>query len=183
MKRKDIVTGILVLLLIASISGFLLAQTFRVAKPRIQKQMKIEEEKLNREIFPEGNDFRADNFKGIKCTSVYDGQDAFIGRIFNLTAPGYGGNILVKAGIDSESRITGIRILEHKETPGLGSRITEASFLDQFRNRDSSTLFLKKDSPRGNIDAITGATISSRAVTDSVRKLQEQINDTDGETP
>lgn len=100
MKRKDIVTGILVLLLIASISGFLLAQTFRVAKPRIEKQMKIEEEKLNREIFPEGNDFRADNFKGIKCTSVYDGQDAFIGRIFNLTAPGYGGNILVKAGID-----------------------------------------------------------------------------------
>ena len=41
---------------------------------------------------------------------------------------GYGGNILVKAGIDSESRITGIRILEHKGDPGLGSRITEASF-------------------------------------------------------
>ena len=60
-----------------------------------------------------------------------------------------------------------IIVLSNSETPGLGSKITLSSFTDQFKGLKSKEVVLNKDG--GRVDAISGATISSRAVTDSVR--------------
>jgi electron transport complex protein RnfG len=75
-------------------------------------------------------------------------------------------------GIDRNGVIKGVRILEHQETPGLGSKINEIHpgekephFLRQFIGKNGKTVAVKKD-----IDAITGATISSKAVTDAINK-------------
>ena len=74
----------------------------------------------------------------------------------------------VMVGMDEKEKITGIRIIEQYETPGLGDGIIEESFILQFRNRTSSEVKLKKD--KGSIEAVTGATISSKACVDAVRK-------------
>ena len=81
---------------------------------------------------------------------------------------GYGGNIEILMGVDIKGKITGIEILSMAETPGLGARIEEPAFKKQFvgRTLKNTKWAVKKDG--GDIDQITGATISPRAVTEAV---------------
>lgn len=91
-----------------------------------------------------------------------------IGYTFIAKGKGYGGEISTLVGIDKDFAIKEITVMSNTETPGLGIRITLASFTDQFKGLKSQDVVLSKNG--GKVDAITGATISSRAVTDSVKK-------------
>lgn len=95
-----------------------------------------------------------------------------IGIVFRVFPQGYGGPIPIMVGLDTEAQITGVRIASAaeglKETPGLGAKITESGFTQQFVGKCAPEVQLKKDG--GEIDAITAATISSRAVTHGIRK-------------
>jgi electron transport complex protein RnfG len=95
-----------------------------------------------------------------------------VGYCIKATGEGYGGYIRMMIGINPDGVIKGVRILEHQETPGLGAKINEvrpgekdAWFLRQFVGKSARTVEVRK-----NIDSITGATISSRGVTDAVNK-------------
>jgi len=104
---------------------------------------------------------------------IYHNEEV-IGFAFTATGKGYGGDISILIGIDSNYQIKGISILSNTETPGLGTRITEISFTDQFKGLGLEDISLSKDG--GKIDAITGATISSRAVTNAVRdEIEKKI--------
>lgn len=178
MKKKEIITGIVVLLIVSVISGYLLSWLYGATKPRIEEQKKIEAARINREIFPEGTKFSdIINEDGMTFVEVYDADGNITGRVFDILPAGYGGPIAVKVGIDGELKVKGVRILSHTETPGLGSKITGMGFLDQFKEKAGTSLYLKKDNAEGTIDAITGATISSRAVADGIRKLQERLKE------
>ncbi len=85
-----------------------------------------------------------------------------------VSRKGYGGNIDILMGVDMQGKITGIEILSMAETPGLGARIEEPAFKKQFvgRTLKNTKWAVKKDG--GDIDQITGATISPRAVTDAL---------------
>lgn len=89
---------------------------------------------------------------------------------------GFGGKIELIVGISIDGTLNGYKIIEQNETPGLGSKITENKFKNQFYGLDAhnSNLGLSKDG--GEIDAITGATISSRAVVEAVKKAMEAYN-------
>ena len=91
-----------------------------------------------------------------------------IGYTFIAKGRGYGGEISTLVGLDKNLAIKKIVVISNAETPGLGTRITLASFTDQFKGLKSADVVLSKNG--GKVDAITGATISSRAVTDSVKK-------------
>lgn len=86
------------------------------------------------------------------------------GVAFTVSGAGYGGIIELMLGLTPEGTIAGVTILKHTETPGLGAKITEARFMEQFasKNLDNINWALKKDG--GEIDQITGATISPQAV-------------------
>jgi electron transport complex protein RnfG len=91
------------------------------------------------------------------------------GVAFQTFGGGYGGFIDIMVGIDLDGRISGVKILEHEETPGLGAKIEEASFRDQFKGKslDNSVLvngILAVKNDGGDLDALTGATISPRGV-------------------
>jgi len=184
MKKKDIITGLIVIFFVTMLSGYLLAQVYKTTRPRIDEQKKQEEQRLYKEIFPEGVEFVEEN----EYVSVYDSNKNLLGRIYNVVQPGYGGPIVIKAGFDIEGRVKGVRILEQSETPGLGAKITEKAFLDQFAGKSGNEIYLKKHNKEGTIDAITGATISSKAVSDAIIKIQEKlksegtIDTTTGET-
>jgi len=85
---------------------------------------------------------------------------------------GYGGNLGVMVGFDLETGdLAGVGITTNSETPGVGSRVTEESFLFQFRGMKGDSVFkVKKDG--GDIDAVTGATISSRAVSQGIENAR-----------
>jgi Na+-translocating ferredoxin:NAD+ oxidoreductase subunit G len=108
-----------------------------------------------------------------------------IGYCIKVVGNGYSGYIRMIAGIDLNGVIKGVRVLEHYETPGLGARIDEikpgekdAWFLRQFGGKDAKAIAVKQ-----NIDAITGATISSKAVTDAIRETVSKFLSRDEDKP
>lgn len=106
-------------------------------------------------------------------SEVFAGSDggATIGYNFTLTPKGFGGLMTLVCGIDSVGRVVDIAILESSETPGLGARASEPAFAGQFHGRlADGDLHVTKTPPENGdqIQAISGATITSRAVTDAV---------------
>lgn len=83
--------------------------------------------------------------------------------IRSYSPKGYGGNVWLMVGLLPTGEITNIAVLEHKETPGLGTKMNDQPFKSQFigKNPGNFNLHVKKDG--GSIDALTGATITSRA--------------------
>jgi electron transport complex protein RnfG len=104
----------------------------------------------------------------LQWEAVKDGQ--VVGHVFQVTQQGYGGPIVIMFGVDQTNAITGMKILRHTETPGLGAKITSPElFRNQFQQKQLAQVVLKKDDPtNGAIDALTAATISSRAVTRAI---------------
>lgn len=98
-----------------------------------------------------------------------DGESA--GVVVVTYAKGYGGKIKVMTGITADGKVSGVNILEMDETPGLGAKAKEDSFLAQYKGSSDSNMSVNKDG--GSIDAISGATITSRAVTTAVNDALE----------
>lgn len=95
---------------------------------------------------------------------------------FERFGQGFGGDLGVMVGYQIDTgKMIGIGITTMSETPGVGTRVTESAFTDQFRRMDNNTVLkVKKDG--GGIDAIAGATISSRAVAFATKSSQEFYN-------
>jgi Na+-translocating ferredoxin:NAD+ oxidoreductase subunit G len=88
---------------------------------------------------------------------------------------GFSGKISLMAGFKTDGTIINISVLEQKETPGLGAKMTESSFKDQFNDKNPSRFMLKVGKDGGEVDAITAATISSRAFCDAVQRAYNTI--------
>jgi electron transport complex protein RnfG len=91
---------------------------------------------------------------------------------YGTSANGYHGPIEVMVGIDTSGTLTGVSVMTHSETPGLGARVVEEGFTNQFKGLALSDE-LKLSANGGNIDAISGATLSSKGVLEAVRKALE----------
>jgi len=83
---------------------------------------------------------------------------------------GFSGNISLMAGFKSDGTIINITVLDQKETPGLGTKMSEPGFKDQFNEKNPAEFSLKVKKDGGPVDAITAATISSRAFCDAVQR-------------
>jgi electron transport complex protein RnfG len=159
-----------VLFLVGITSAFLLSFVYKQTAPLISK---YREESLNKslnEVFPWPS-VRFEEVKADTLWKVIKGEK-YIGIVFRTEKKGYSGTIRPIVGVDSTGKIIRVKIPKEElsETPGLGMKIAEEPFLNQFNNLSSDEIFLKKDKQQGKIDAITSATISSRAATDAVRE-------------
>jgi electron transport complex protein RnfG len=115
-----------------------------------------------------------------------------LGVVTACAPKGYGGPIKFLAAFDFDGRVKGVKILSLHETPGLGAKAVEINplmvekksakfqnpnmdknkpwFTEQFNSLSLDELYLTKDNPEGKVDAITAATITSRAITNGLRK-------------
>ncbi|HUW67394.1 MAG TPA: FMN-binding protein [Candidatus Nanoarchaeia archaeon] len=101
-----------------------------------------------------------------------DADNNLVGYSFFRDQSGSQSVITLAGGIDTNYKVTGVKIMTHAETPGLGAKIIDLAFTDQFKGVSESDLMLSKKG--GAIDAITGASISSQAVIDGI---QTKINE------
>lgn len=152
---------VLALTLACIVWGLILGYVHQVTKPKIEEAERREKEAMLGEIFP-GCSFEEED--GV-FYCFQNGQ--LVGRAVEVEAKGYGGRMKVLVGINLDNTVRGVRVLSHNETKGIGSRVTEPWFLSQFENLTIEQLFFK---PQGEIEAITGATISSRAILEAVRE-------------
>ena len=154
--------------LICLVASGLLAGVNSLTKARILAQAKTEEESAFLKVLPNAKNFepvKSDN--DILYYQALDKDAKLIGVAFKVSAKGYSSTIETLVGMTKEGIITAIEILSQNETPGLGSRVAEPSFTGQFANKDMQSL--------DQVAAITGATISSTAVIESVKKKAEEI--------
>lgn len=159
---KEAVRFGFILGLICVIAAGLLAGVNALTGPKILAQAGAEEEKSLKEIMPQ-----ADSFKQTE-NGYYMAQDKegkLNGIAFKISAKGYSSTIEVMAGMLADGTITGIKVLSQDETPGLGSKVSDSEFTGRFKG--------KKD--LSQVQAITGATISSRAVIEAVKLKAAEI--------
>lgn len=180
---KEIIKNGLILFAITVIAGSLLGLTYEVTKqPIVDAQNEKTSEALEK-IFPNhtfGSEMLTvsedltDLYPYINgYYDVYDGT-ALVGYAFKLVTPeGYGGNIELLVGVHMDGYITGIDIIKHSETPGLGAKASEPAFKDQFIDKALSALNVVKSGATedNDIQAISAATISSRAITVAVNQV------------
>jgi electron transport complex protein RnfG len=103
-------------------------------------------------------------------------DNEIIGYAVNTyTNRGFSGNIKLMAGFRPDGSIINISVLEHKETPGLGTKMTDPGFKDQFNDKNPSEFDLRVKKDGGPVDAITAATISSRAFCDAVQRAYNTL--------
>jgi len=159
-----------ILAMICVVASGLLAGMNSLTKPKIIAQAQAEEETALREVMPQGEYFEPiKKGEDIIYYKVHNKDGKFIGVAFKASGKGYSSVIDTLVGMTKDGSITAIKILNQNETPGLGLRIVESSFTGKFTNKNIQDLT--------GIQAITGATISSKAVIDSVKKKAEEIRD------
>ncbi|NLT14257.1 MAG: FMN-binding protein [Clostridiales bacterium] len=159
--KKEFVLPILVLTLICLFISAALAITNNFTGPVIAKAAADRAEAARSEVIPEADSFELLQVEGLPQTvrEVYKTTNN-AGYVFMLTVSGYGGDINIICGIAPDGTIISAKTLAHTETKGMGSKITEEPFAGQFPGKDASL---------EGVDAISGATISSRAYINAVK--------------
>ena len=174
MTAKDILKITLNLVIIYLIGGIILAVVYAKTSPIMYRNAVLEKETALMKLMPE-----ADQIKKIGDWTIHDQHaEYFIARKNNTTAgyiiqsfgKGYSSYINTLIAVDTEFRIQKISILGHAETPGLGDEIEADSFKNQFTGKDPENMKVLKTETTEYVQAISGATISSRAVAEDAVK-------------
>ncbi len=159
-----------ILALICAVAAGLLAGVNELTRAKITAQAYAEEQSALKEVMPQAAKFiEVRSGEEILYYKALDNQDKVLGFVFKASAKGYSSVIQTLAGIFPDGKISAIKVVSQNETPGLGMRVTENKFTGQFSNQDSLNL--------SGVQAITGATISSRAVMNSVMKKAQEIRE------
>ena len=191
MNKAGFMKDALILFVITLVSGCLLGGVYQVTKEPIEKATIAANNKAYKAVFNEAESFDPDDaltaavegcnadlagmdFGGVKVENVLkavDGSGNQLGYVItSLSNDSYGGAVKVSVGIKEDGTITGIEFLEINDTPGLGLKAKEPKFKDQFIGKNAESLSVTKMGTADDtqINAISGATITSSATTNAV---------------
>ena len=163
------------LTIVVAVCVGLLTYVDSITREKIRAQEEGAIKTLLTEMFPEMS--RYEELKDDIYAVYSDGSQ--LGYAFLAIGKGYGGDINILVGLSEATTVKGIKIISQTETPGLGTRVTEPFFTDQFAGIAIEDIALSQDG--GKIDAITSSTISSSAVVDAVRATaMEKVKQLEG---
>ncbi|MBO5060581.1 MAG: RnfABCDGE type electron transport complex subunit G [Clostridia bacterium] len=163
-----------ILFAITAIAAAILAGVNGFTAPLILENNRRTQEAAMKTVLPQAKAFEAVEFsreEGSVVTEIYSGGDA--GVAVKVTPNGYGGEISMIVGIDNEYKVTGIEIISQSETAGLGSNCTKEEFKAQFVGKTENIEVVKNGATGNQVDAISSATITTKAVT---RGVNEAVN-------
>ncbi len=180
-KESNFVNMVLALVLVSVVAALALGSAYVLTKKPIALAQKRKQEAAIKAVLPAFN-----QVKGIKVPDA-DGADSLLfnvatkaGKLVGIavktyTDKGFGGRIEAMIGFLPDGTIYNTSILELKETPGLGTKLqkSKSDFPVQFKGENPKTFRLKVKKDGGDVDAITAATISSRAFCDAVQRAYD----------
>lgn len=189
MKKNTIFKDAMILTVITLIAGGLLGLVYQVTKNPIANQQEKAKQEAYKAVFEDADSFeecigendteladalKEQGFEAQKINEVMEAKDASgetLGYAINVTtSEGYGGDITFSMGIQLDGTLNGISILSISETAGLGMNATKDEFKNQFCDKNAEAFEVTKSgaSSDNEINAISGATITSKAVTGGV---------------
>lgn len=164
---KEILVPTITLFLIAMVATLLLAMVNGVTADRIAAGKAAAEAEARQTVFPDAKNF-------VQKTDYYEATDAegnIVGYVFNTASKGYGGDVPLTVGIDTEGTITGIVPGDlSDETPGLGQNASKPAFREQFVGKTGKVSVVKNAPGENEIQALTSATITSTGVVNAVNE-------------
>lgn len=172
-KKKDtFINMVLALFVITIVAGLSLGFVNKFTEEPIKEAKR--EKKINalKLVLPQFDNNPVEVVKKVKSNLVKDSVEVFpaiknnefVGAaIIGYSQKGFSGLIKVMVGFKPDGSINNIQVLEQKETPGLGTKMKDDKFIQQFRGKNPSEFNLKPKKDLGDIDALTGATITTRA--------------------
>lgn len=182
-NREDIIKPVGVLLAICIIIPLALSVTNKVTAKKIA-ELENENSKKNMQSLVSADDFEKCSDGGIEYyTAIKGGETA--AYIFTESAKGYGGDVSVMTAVKPDGTIAGVAILDVSgETPGLGQNAAKESFYSPYAGLKKGVSLLKNGAKAENneVDAVTGATITSTAVTRAVNAALDDFEKVKGET-
>lgn len=168
---KEYLVPTITLFIICLVATALLGITNDVTAPIISELAVETEINTRKEVFPDAAEFGEAEIKGeASIVAALDESGNTIGYVVVNAAKGYGGDISVMTGVTADGKVTGVSILSHSETAGLGAKAKNDDFRNQFIGLISGITVSKDKAGDNSVDAITGATITSRAVTTAVNE-------------
>jgi electron transport complex protein RnfG len=187
---RDLIKPAVSLVVICIVVSAALAFTNAITTDKIKERADLDAESAKAEVLSDADRFEtvegldelvAQNPALDIIKEAYRGfkADTLQGYVFQVSSKGYGGDISVTVGIDKDGKITGVRIGENKETPGLGAKAAEPRFKSQLENIVPGGLLKvvkgEKTKPE-EIEAISGATITSKAVVKAVQAAVDAVS-------
>ena len=182
---NKIIKNTIILTVITLVSGLLLGLAYEVTKDPIAQSEENAKREAWQAVFPDASedafeqtdvdqDIAASVIKDLGISATIDevctvdaGETGYV--ITATDGEGYGGDIQVTVGITADGTVSGLSFLSISETAGLGMKATEPSFYEQYVGVQAEQFYVSKDGGQGEpIDALSGATITTRAVTGAV---------------
>ncbi len=184
---KQMIKNAFVLFAITLIAGVLLGFVYQITKEPIAYQQQLALDKANQAVFTDATTFNEieidtdalseiiasdSNYSKIDVTSVLEASDDsgnVLGYVLQLSSMGYGDDIEFALGITNDGVINGLSIISINETPGLGMN-AEKVLVPQFASKQATQFTVNKNGATNDseITAISGATITSNAITRAV---------------
>ena len=178
-KESTLINMVVALLVITAVSGGVLGLVYGMTKDAIAEVDQKKNEAAIQAVLPLKGEisYTADtlqyNYEGVDlsfpCNLAYDANGIFLGAAVKTSEGGFGGKIDMMVGFLADGTIKGTSVLSHSETPGLGANMT-GKFKDQFVDKNPADYKLTVTKDGGDVDAITAATITSRAFSKAVDK-------------
>ena len=191
---KSMIKNALILFAITLVAGVLLGVVYQVTKAPIAYQEKLAQDKANQSVFAAAatfEDVELDETKALEASSEHpgvtiesvkealDSSGTGLGYVIQVKSKGYGDFIEYTVGITNDGNINGISIISIAETPGLGMN-AEKVIVPQFKDKAATQFTVAKNGQLSDantqIEAISGATITSRAVTEGVNAAVAYFN-------
>ena len=184
MKKDNLFRPVLMLTMICFITTLLLAATNELTAPSIAMQEQTALNERMKTIFPDGQSFEQFTVTDQQSEALLksnadvdnlyiakDSAEKIIGYVFVTSSNGYAGKVTASVGIDTSGKVAMIAFTAPDETPGLGKKIEENGFSDPFSGISTATPVVIGGSEEGvSIDAVSGATISSKGAAAAVNK-------------
>ncbi|HEY4543354.1 MAG TPA: RnfABCDGE type electron transport complex subunit G [Tissierellaceae bacterium] len=173
----------LTLLIIAAISGAVLAGTNEITGPIIAEMEKESTFGAFFELFEEADDFKeldeavlndlTENHPAVvEAYEAVDSGEGHLGYVLKAKSGGYGGDMFIALGISEEGTVTGIKVVGHSETPSIGDRIEKEEFTDSFvdKSAEGDLKAVAAPSQDDEVQMLSGATVSTNAVLNGINK-------------
>lgn len=158
----------IILFIICLVISGALAVTYQITAPQIEKINKEIADAARIEVLSGAGSFTPVEGDLPEGVAEYYVEDNGLGVVVTAQNKSFGGTITVMVGIDAEGSITGVKVTDHADTPGLGTKAMDAGYLEQYQSLTAldDVDNIKKDS---QVDQVTGATVSSNGIYGAVK--------------
>jgi Na+-translocating ferredoxin:NAD+ oxidoreductase subunit G len=180
-KESTFLNMVLTLLIVTGMSSFILATVYNLTAEPIAQAREAKKQFAISQVVPQFDRLETEKFPpanggdSLEFNFAFN-NDELVGIAVNTwTNLGYSGQITAMVGFDTQGKIIDVVHLSHRETPGLGDKIdkSKSEWSDQFRGVDPALKILKVKKDNGEVDAITAATITSRAYCDAIQRAYD----------